>query len=150
MCAYIDFDGKYIGPVLRTFEIKRFDGEKDMTSFEVYPIRLHKLNRSDFNEVQWNELEKYPEQDRCRISLIQRGAKFVEVAAIKHMYYSSPTMVVREEVESQVVIDFETAFATKDETQEHIKRPDLENFIGEILDSQHEKEVYSRMRMLSR
>lgn len=139
-CVCIDFDGKYIGPVLRTFEIKRFDGEKDITSFEVYPLRFHKLNRSNFHEVEWSELETYPEQDRCRRSLINRGAKFVAVAAVKHMYYSGPTMVVGEEVESQVVIDFETAFATKDELQEHIKRPFLENFIGEVIDSKDKEE----------
>lgn len=139
-CVYIDFDGKYIGPVLRTFEIKRFDGERDITSFEIYPLRLHKLNRSSFNEVEWNELGTYPEQDRCRRSLISRGAKFVAVAAVKHMYYSGPTMVVREEVESQVVIDFETAFATKDELQDHIKRPVLENFIGENIDNKDKEE----------
>ncbi|PON27686.1 hypothetical protein TGAM01_v203453 [Trichoderma gamsii] len=86
------------------------------------------------------ELETYPEQDRCRRSLINRGAKFVAVAAVKHMYYSGPTMVVGEEVESQVVIDFETAFATKDELQEHVKRPLLKNFIGEIIDSKDKEE----------
>jgi hypothetical protein len=139
-CVYIDFDGKYIGPVLRTFEIKRFDGERDITSFEVYPLRLHKLNRSHFSEEEWSELRTYPEQDQCRRSLINRGDKFVAVAAVKHMYYSGPTMVVREEVESQVVIDFETAFATEDDLQEHIKRPSLESFIGETFDSKDTEE----------
>lgn len=139
-CSYIDFDGKYIGPVLRTFEIKRFDGERDITSLEVYPLRFHKLKRSEFDSMRWKELDKHPEQDRCRANLIQRGAKFVEVAGIKHMYYSGSTMVVREEVESQVVIDFETCFAAEGELQEHIKRPSLENFIGEIVEGQDSEE----------
>ncbi|PNP48560.1 hypothetical protein THARTR1_10321 [Trichoderma harzianum] len=138
ICSYIDFNGKSIGPVLRTFEIKRFDGERDITSFDVYPLRFHKLRRGEFSETEWNNLEKYPEQDRCRRNLIQRGAKFVEVAAIKHMYYSGSTMVVREEVESQVVVDFETAFATEGETREHIRPPTLETFIGEAVDKHME------------
>jgi hypothetical protein len=146
LCVYIDFDGKYIGPVLRTFEIKRFDGEREITSLEVYPLRYHKLRRSDFNETEWNELQKYPDEDRCLKNLVKRGRKFVEAAAVKHMYYSGSTMVVREEVESQVVIDFETAFATEGEIQEHIKRPSLENFIGEITDKQDTEDSSSRMK----
>lgn len=139
-CSYIDFDGKYIGPVLRTFEIKRFDGEREITSLEVYPLRFHKLKQSDFNFTPQNELEDLPDQGRCRANLIRRGAKFVQVAAIKHMYYSGPTMIVREEVESQVVVDFATCFAAEGELQEHIKRPSLESFIGEAVESQDSEE----------
>ncbi|KAL7952745.1 hypothetical protein V8C34DRAFT_318782 [Trichoderma compactum] len=139
-CSYIDFDGKYIGPVLRTFEIKRFDGERDITSLEVYPLRFHKLKQSEFNFTQRNELENIPEHDRCRANLIQRGAKFVQVAAVKHMYYSGPTMIVREEVESQVVVDFATCFAAEGEIQEHIKRPSLESFIGEAVEGKDNQE----------
>ncbi|KAL6804887.1 hypothetical protein GGI42DRAFT_342266 [Trichoderma sp. SZMC 28013] len=139
-CTYIDFDGKYIGPVLRTFEIKRFDGEREITSLEVYPLRFHKLKQGDFNLTPQNELENIPEQDRCRANLIQRGEKFVQVAAVKHMYYSGPTMIVREEVESQVVVDFATCFAAEGEIQEHIKRPSLESFIGEAVEGQDSQE----------
>ncbi|KAK4083702.1 uncharacterized protein Triagg1_1364 [Trichoderma aggressivum f. europaeum] len=139
-CSYIDFDGKYIGPVLRTFEVKRFDGERDITSLEVYPLRFHKLKQDDFNFTTRKELEEIPEQDRCRANLIQRGAKFVQVAAVKHMYYSGPTMVVREEVESQVVVDFATCFAAEGELQKHIQRPSLEGFIGEAVEGQDDQE----------
>ncbi|KAM0438487.1 hypothetical protein ACHAPT_001236 [Fusarium lateritium] len=85
-CVYIDFDGTHIGPVLRTFNFKSFEGEREVVSFEVYPLRFHPpLKRSDFSEAEWKDLESMPASDRLRRRLIRRGAKFLEVAAVKHM-----------------------------------------------------------------
>ncbi|KAL7915418.1 hypothetical protein GGI35DRAFT_436810 [Trichoderma velutinum] len=128
-CIYIDFDGKNIGPVTKIFDFKRFDGEKDITLLEVYPLHLHPVKQSDFDESLWPEVEPLPPSQRYRQKLIRRGAMFLEVAAIKHMYYAGPTLEVRDDVEGQVVIDFETAFSAEDETQKQWK-PILQPLIG--------------------
>ncbi|KAK3333062.1 P-loop containing nucleoside triphosphate hydrolase protein, partial [Cercophora scortea] len=109
-CVYVDFDGKRIGPVPKLFTITRFEEEKNATDLEVYPIHL-----SDTADL--------------RQKLIDRGKLFLEVAAIKHMHYTGPTIDARDEVDSQVVVDFEETFTV----EEHIKqrwRPDLQRDIS--------------------
>ncbi|KAJ4322448.1 hypothetical protein N0V84_004804 [Fusarium piperis] len=129
-CVYIDFDGTRIGPVLRTFDFKSFEGEREVASFEVYPLRFHPpLKKSDFGESEWKDIEPIPASDRLRHRLIHRGAKFLEVAAVRHMYYAGPTLGARDEVESQVVIDFETAFSVEDESTQSLVRPVLESVV---------------------
>ncbi|CAI6334350.1 unnamed protein product [Periconia digitata] len=112
-CVYIDFDGKNIGPVMKTFEFKRFDSEREITSFEIYPLRLHVPGPSEYSDVEWRHVQKYPIEERYRQKLILRGAKFLDAAGVKHMYYAGPTLEAKEEVESPVVVDFETAFTTR-------------------------------------
>ncbi|KAH7309739.1 hypothetical protein B0I35DRAFT_397843 [Stachybotrys elegans] len=128
-CVYIDFDGTDLGPVSKVFDFKRFDGERDVTSLEVYPLRFHLSKRSDFSDSEWKELEALPANKRYREKLIRRGAKFLQVAGTKHMYYAGPTLESRDEVESQVVIDFESAFSVQDVAQKQWK-PELKSMIG--------------------
>ncbi|KAJ8116952.1 hypothetical protein ONZ43_g4320 [Nemania bipapillata] len=98
-CVYIDFDGEQIGPCLQTFSIYRFEGEKNIRSLDVIPFRLAKKA----------DLEK---------TLIERGSRFIEVCDNQRrgvpMHYSGLTLETQEEVDSQVVIDFEEAFAAQD------------------------------------
>ncbi|KAI1174618.1 P-loop containing nucleoside triphosphate hydrolase protein [Nemania sp. FL0916] len=89
-CFNLDFDGKMMGPVSRLFTIPRYEGEKNITSLPVYPLQHSK-------------------EDGLRERLVRRGKMFVEVAAVKHMYYAGLTLKTREDVDSQVVIDFEEA-----------------------------------------
>lgn len=128
-CIYIDFDGKSLGPVSKVFDFKRFDGERDVTSLEVYPLRFHPIKKDEFSDSEWEALEALPADERYRRKLIHRGAKFLEVAGVKHMYYAGPTLEVRDEVESQVVVDFETAFSVEDLAQQNWK-PELKTMIG--------------------
>lgn len=97
-CVYIDFDGKMLGPVSRTIEIPRYDGEKAVTALEVYPLRFA-------------EEHKGQDKEAFRKSLIGRGKKFLDVARVKHMHYNGFSLETKEEVDSQVVIDFEEAFS---------------------------------------
>ncbi|ETS02788.1 hypothetical protein M419DRAFT_77290 [Trichoderma reesei RUT C-30] len=128
-CIYIDFDGKNIGPVTKVFDFKRFEGEKEVTLLEVYPLRLHPVKQSDFEDSVWDEVKALPPDQQYRQKLIRRGAMFLQVAAVKHMYYVGPTLEAREDVEGQVVVDFETAFSVEDETQKEWK-PVLQTLIG--------------------
>ncbi|QYT03112.1 AAA domain-containing protein [Trichoderma simmonsii] len=106
-CVYIDFDGTNLGPVYAQFSIKIFEGEKEVTSFEVYPLRFHRTKRADFSDSEWDQVQELPSGERFRQKLINRGAKFMSVIPMKHMYYSGLTLGARDEVESQVVIDFD-------------------------------------------
>lgn len=91
-CVHVDFDGISIGPVQTTFSISRFDGQKDVMSLQVFPLRF--AGGGDL-----------------RASLIERAKKFLELAAIKHMHCTGFTLEPREEIDSQVVIDFEEAIS---------------------------------------
>jgi hypothetical protein len=128
-CVHIDFDGYRIGPVSGRFDFKKFDGEIEVTALPVYPLRLHPMTRNNFSQAEWLELDSYPPESRYRRKLINRGTKFLEVAGVKPMYYAGPTLGIRDEVESQVVVDFETAFSADDERQQAWK-PTLEIMLG--------------------
>ncbi|KAK3370984.1 hypothetical protein B0T24DRAFT_530547 [Lasiosphaeria ovina] len=96
-CIYIDFDGEQIGPVLKTFEFHRFEGDRSVRSLDIVPLRLAKTD---------GELEK---------TLIKRGSTFIDACGTGRrgvpLHYSGLTLDTKEEVNSQVVIDFEEAFA---------------------------------------
>ncbi|RAL07134.1 uncharacterized protein BO97DRAFT_357173, partial [Aspergillus homomorphus CBS 101889] len=116
-CVHIDFDGKYLGPVLQTFRIARFDGEKTITSLRIFPLRLAGTWAGDLMTTV-----------DVRQKLIARCKMFIDVLAKKHMHYSGLTLETRDEVDGQVVIDFEKAFESEDKA----KQPaELENNVGE-------------------
>ncbi|KAF4333486.1 AAA family ATPase [Fusarium beomiforme] len=89
-CVYIDSDGTSLGPVSERFYIPRYEGDKPIKVLPICPLR----NR-----------------DNRRAELIERGRKFVNVAKVKPMYYMGVTLDTREEVDSQVVVDFYEALS---------------------------------------
>ena len=100
-CVYIDFDGKQLGPVTKEFHFNPFNGEKSVTSLELYPLRFAKRSSRD---------EIYDISARAfRDMLIRRGKKFIDTARVKHMHYNGHTVGSGDEVDSHVVIDFEEA-----------------------------------------
>ncbi|KAK0659196.1 hypothetical protein QBC41DRAFT_331599 [Cercophora samala] len=102
-CIWIDFDGTHVGPVLGRFVIGHFNGEKAITSLEVYPLRFAE-KKTD------REQGKTPFRDQ----LINRGKMFLDLLSMKQMHYSGPTVGDKTEVDSQVFIDFEKAFLSPD------------------------------------
>ncbi|TGJ80709.1 hypothetical protein E0Z10_g8054 [Xylaria hypoxylon] len=89
-CTYIDFDGKLMGPVSRLFAISRYDNQKEVTSLPIFPIQY--ANKDGFCE-----------------KLVERGKTFFKVASIKNMHYTGLALWTHDEIDSQVVIDFEEA-----------------------------------------
>jgi hypothetical protein len=76
-CFYFHFNGSRFGPVNATFMIRRFEGEKKITSFPVYPIACDP-NARDLHE-----------------NLLARGKKFTELSVGKsraHQKYNSLTL----------------------------------------------------------
>ena len=106
--VYVDFNGtRYINQTFR-FSILAFDGERDITSLQVYPLRYA------------------PRVDELRDQWKSRGEAFREYRAFKYRYYAGKTLTCApsgfytpgtgypkhaENIDSQVVVDFSEAFA---------------------------------------
>lgn len=130
-CVFVDFDGKKIGPVSTKFVIKAFAGERSIDSLEVYPLRLHWYTAD--NERKGHSTK--PDSQTLRQQLIKRGKKFFEAARMKleNTFYDGPT-ADGDEVESQVVVDFETALSSDNNFHESLV-PQLESLLGDADDS---------------
>ncbi|KAK8055023.1 hypothetical protein PG993_000250 [Apiospora rasikravindrae] len=89
--THVDFDGVVVGPVAQMSMFLRFDGQVDVSSLSIYPLRHSK-------------------DAGLRERLIERGKTFLKVAGIKHMHYTGLTLETRDEIDSQAVIDFDEAF----------------------------------------
>ncbi|KAM0309925.1 hypothetical protein ACHAO8_008607 [Botrytis cinerea] len=117
-CVYIDYDGKRLGPVSKHFTIQEYEGEQNVTSLPVYPLRFHKkINRE---------------------GLVARGKLFLETAGVKHMHCAGLTLDTRDEVDSQVMIDFEEALL-----RQEIWAPSIENLADAAPDSEVENKEES-------
>lgn len=116
-CVCIDFDGLELGPVQTRVEISRFDGQRLITSLPVYPLRF------------------YSKPD-VRSSLIARGKMFPELIGIKHVSYSGLTLDTRDDIDGQVVIDFEEAISVN-----RTWKPFIENLLGVTAEDPESKEL---------
>lgn len=91
-CIHIDFNGKEFGPVTTTFSIPEYIGERSTSSLPIWPLAF-------MEEPQ--ELKK---------GLVSRGKRFIELAQISHKEYTGLTIDPKEDIDSQIIVDFETAF----------------------------------------
>ena len=103
----VDFNGScYINQTYR-FDISHFDGERDITSLELYPLKYA------------------PQADELKSKCKSRGEAFREYTTFKYRYYAGKTLTCApngfhapeldyskhsENIDSQVVVDFEEAF----------------------------------------
>lgn len=108
-CYYLDFDGNRFGPVHRRFQIRPFEGRREITSLDVHPIE-YQANHEDLIT-----------------NLTKRGADFVGLTQVSHKYFKGRTIVwgpdgaritsplnerkahgvsYPEQVESPVIVDF--------------------------------------------
>ncbi|KAI9662333.1 MAG: hypothetical protein M1821_008500 [Bathelium mastoideum] len=104
-CFYINFDGNQFGPVNVTFQIRKYEGDKDIVSLPVYPLTCDR------------------DEKEIRADLLKRGSLFADLSNPKsnaHRKYKGLTLDRKrqEHVESEVVIDFQLAF-----TQTDIEKP---------------------------
>ena len=74
-CYHLDFDGKSFGPVTSDFLIAPFEGERDIRSLEIYPLRFA------------------ANPGKIRERLRQRGVKFLEFTTWQHRHCSGTTLV---------------------------------------------------------
>ncbi|KAJ5703972.1 hypothetical protein N7493_011110 [Penicillium malachiteum] len=95
-CFYIDFDGSQYGPVNRTFQIRKYEGERDLKALPVYPLQCDS------------------DPEGVRKAMVARGDNFAVLSnpqKTAHKQYRGLTLDKHpEQVESQVIIDFQLAF----------------------------------------
>ncbi|KAI9660707.1 MAG: hypothetical protein M1821_010059 [Bathelium mastoideum] len=103
-CYHLDYDGKEFGPIQRSFGIPPFEGWRDITSLDIFPVRY---------------LEKSAEILK---ELTVRGESFMKASGVRHMYCKGRTLVLTpagqpiigvkhpEDIDSAVMIDFDRAF----------------------------------------
>lgn len=118
-CVHIMFDGKMLGSRTKTFNITRFEGEEEITSLPVLPLHM----------VQDPDSDAADSEKGLRQKFIERGKMFVDLIRSKPMHYNGPLIHPKEEVDSQVVVDFEQCFAYWSRNAE-FKRPMVEQLIG--------------------
>lgn len=108
-CYYLDFDGNRFGPVHRRFQIRPFEGHRQITSLDVHPIEYQANHESLID------------------NLTKRGSEFVSLTQVSHKYFKGRTIVwgpdgtrltnpmqerkahgvsYPEQVESPVIVDF--------------------------------------------
>ncbi|KAG6361194.1 hypothetical protein INS49_009418 [Diaporthe citri] len=133
-CSYVDFDGKRIGPVSTTFVIKTFAGERTVESLEVYPLRLHRHTSTVASQSRHHSSPPSG-SETLREKLIKRGKKFFQAAcmSLEHTFYDGPT-VDGEEIESQVVVDFETALSSDKRFDKEDSVPQIKSLLGDTDD----------------
>lgn len=99
---YIDYDGTSYVPVRYTHVIKDYEGERDITSLDIYPLRFVK------------------DAEKIKETLHQQGSWFRRVITEKHLFYDGwtlthgPTGIVSdskdpppvEHIDGDVIIDF--------------------------------------------
>jgi hypothetical protein len=132
-CVHIDFNGRLLGPVEDIFPIPYFKGQKAIASLPIYPIEF--LNEPEITKK----------------SFVERGKLFAKAGGIEHMHYRGLTLPVqegsklRDEVDSQVVIDFEEALNRWPEWTPVVKRTILDEYDDEY-SSDDEEEWMPRFR----
>lgn len=87
-CIYMDFNGRLLGPVSKRIEIPKFDSEREIRSLPIFPLR-------------------FASDSEVRSRLIKRGELFMKLAEVTHVQFTGVTLDTQEEVDSQVVVDFE-------------------------------------------
>ena len=112
-CYSYDFNGTQYGPVQTMFEIRRYEGLRDITSLQVYPL--------------WFD----PDHQNKRIQMLRRGDKFIALARVNrtaHKSYRGTTLDEHAEevswsdsfrydntklvqIESPIVVDFQLAIS---------------------------------------
>ncbi|KAM0800054.1 P-loop containing nucleoside triphosphate hydrolase protein, partial [Usnea florida] len=94
-CYSYDFNGTQYGPVQTMFEIRRYEGLRDITSLQVYPL--------------WFD----PDHQNKRVQMLRRGDKFIALTRANrtaHKSYHGLTLDEHaEEIESPIVVDFQLA-----------------------------------------
>ncbi|KAF2746162.1 hypothetical protein M011DRAFT_469020 [Sporormia fimetaria CBS 119925] len=97
---YIDYNGSSYGPVHKTFKIPSYEGEKEINSLNIYPMRYAQ------------------NADAMRKQLEDQGRRFQSIVKDKHLFYEGWTLTYPpvgeveaehknpEHVEGDVIIDF--------------------------------------------
>lgn len=107
--VFVDYNGTCYGNQTFRFAIPPFDGERDITSLQLYPLRYA------------------PQVDELKSKWKSRGEAFRSFTSFKYRYYAGRSLTCApdgfyapelhypkhaENIDSQVVVDFDEAFAS--------------------------------------
>ncbi|CAK7206147.1 hypothetical protein SEUCBS139899_008932 [Sporothrix eucalyptigena] len=126
-CFYIDFDGKNYGPVKYRFDISPYEGEYEIKTLPLYPIRFHNTSANGLNTQS---------TDRLRPA----GKDFQAFVEAKHLYYRGWTLTTSpngdtltdvagelmkhpEHIDSSVIVDFKAALQALPSWKPTFKEP---------------------------
>ncbi|KAF8849600.1 P-loop containing nucleoside triphosphate hydrolase protein [Acephala macrosclerotiorum] len=102
-CYQFDFDGTHFGPVQTTFRIKRFEDVQKIDSLAVFPANF-------ISDV-----------DLLKRNLRARGKKFLELCSLDHVVHKEYEGLSLdnppEQIESQIIVDFDMASRIPNEQQ---------------------------------
>lgn len=110
---YIDFNGKGFAPVLRTKMVYWYEGERDVTSLPVYPIRFVK----EFEQLM-QRLRSRGESFRSLVSQSHPTMSYVGWTLIRDpseeriKSHLDKPITFPEHIDSDVVVDFREAYQT--------------------------------------
>ncbi|TDZ40943.1 ATPase family AAA domain-containing protein 3B [Colletotrichum trifolii] len=130
ICTHIDFDGKRFGAVATTFDLHPFEGERDVASFDIIPLRLHLVRQAKLAGSEKMTGKQSAETKSLRETLIDRGKTFLEAISSKHMYYAGPTLDTHENLEGQVIVDFEAALYVEQDSELLSQKPLIQPLDG--------------------
>jgi hypothetical protein len=88
-CVSFEFDGEQYGPMQKTFLIRKYDGEKPITSLPIHPLAFS------------------PDRDLIRERLIERGNFYLQLSRVNeaaHRHYSGLTLDEPHEEESSSIL----------------------------------------------
>lgn len=103
-CYYLDFDGERVGAVMRDFRINVFQGEKNINSLPVYPMKFAKNGAKIEDQMRkrgqmFREFETF--QHRYCI-----GASLVHEPSGVPIFNSDDQPMHPQNISSQVIVDF--------------------------------------------
>lgn len=111
-CVCVDFDGEWLGPVLRKVVMKAWGLSKNFESLEMIPLTRAIAGK------------KVVKQD-----LVKRGQTFVQVAGVSPMHYDGCTLDLKMQVNGTIIIDFQEAL--RDEENFKTWRTTIEHSLAE-------------------
>lgn len=100
-CVCIDFDGQWLGPVLKKVVMKKWELSKPVESLALIPLIRAETQRK-----------------HLRHDLIRRGKTFIHVASVSPMHYSGYTLDTHLEVNATIIVDFEEALRSEVKNEE--------------------------------
>lgn len=96
-CVCIDFDGQWLGPVLRKVAVKAWGLSKHVESLDLMPLTRANAKKQSLRQ-----------------DLIQRGQTFVQATGVLPMHYDGSTLDSDMQVNGTIIVDFQEALSDEE------------------------------------
>jgi hypothetical protein len=113
-CYSLAFDGKHVVTVRHRFEIRPFDGMRDLTSLSAYPLRLSKIPQEIKDQYEGRKVMGNRFLEICQGRLFYFDGRTFSYRSMGPYGEQVPLRAKAEDIASHVVIDFEKAYQVSD------------------------------------